>query len=275
MEGRSISYRRFESNYDVDQSQIKNWVEQFHKEGFLFLPQVLKNDHCQQLRSDLEWSLENNPNGLNSGNASSSMHLCHRMFEHSQANLNLFDLEPIVSFAEALVEAHCHVIHNNSFVTRPGGGITGWHQDDGLHYQVLDGQPPKNVRLPVLLFTANYYLTDVAKVEHGGTEVIPGSHLFGARPPSGEIESTPWKDKVHHNLGPAGSVIMFYNQVWHRGGPNRSSRNRYITQVTYARRLIGHKYYPFMNYVMPEHVYRNADDRLKRLLGFLNHGAYG
>ena len=120
MEGKSIGYRQFESNYDVDQSKIKNWVEQFHKEGFLFLPQVLKNDHCQQLRSDLEWSLENNPNGLNSGDASSSMHLCHRMFEHSQANLNLFDLEPIVSFAEALVEAHCHVIHNNSFVTRPG-----------------------------------------------------------------------------------------------------------------------------------------------------------
>jgi hypothetical protein len=29
------------------------------------LPQVLTTDHCQQLHSDLEWSLENNPNGLN------------------------------------------------------------------------------------------------------------------------------------------------------------------------------------------------------------------
>ena len=99
--------------------------------------------------------------------------------------------------------------------------------------------------------------------------------MFGDRPPSGEIDSVPWVDKVHHNLGPAGSVVMFNNQVWHRGGLNRSSRTRYITQVTYARRLVGHKYYPFMNYVMPEHVYKNADDRLKRLLGFLNHGTYG
>ena len=47
------------------------------------------------------------------------------------------------------------------------------------------------------------------------------------------------------------------------------------TQVTYARRIIGHKYYPFMNYQMPEHVYQDADPRLKRLLGFLPHGAYG
>jgi len=48
-----------------------------------------------------------------------------------------------------------------------------------------------------------------------------------------------------------------------------------MTQVTYARRMIGHKYHPFMNYVMPQHVYQDANPRLKRLLGFLPSGAYG
>jgi len=48
-----------------------------------------------------------------------------------------------------------------------------------------------------------------------------------------------------------------------------------MTQITYARRIIGHKYTPFMNYQMPEHVYRDADERRRRLLGFLPHGAYG
>ena len=85
----------------------------------------------------------------------------------------------------------------------------------------------------------------------------------------------PWEEQVHHSLGPAGSVTLFNNQVWHRGGPNRSQRTRYITQITYARRIIGHKYYPFMNYTMPKHVYQDANPRLKRLLGFLDHGAYG
>ena len=45
--------------------------------------------------------------------------------------------------------------------------------------------------------------------------------------------------------------------------------------MSYARRVIGHKYSPFMNYVMPEHVYRDADPRLKQLFGFLPAGAYG
>ena len=68
---------------------------------------------------------------------------------------------------------------------------------------------------------------------------------------------------------------MFNNQVWHRGGPNASQRIRYITQITYGRRMIGHKYFPFMNYVMPEHLYADADPRKRRLMGFLDRGAYG
>ncbi len=258
----------------VSDEQIQEWVETFHQRGCLFLQNVLTPDHCTQLRQDLEWALKNDPNGLNGGSPAGRMHLSHRMFEHSEANRRLFDLEPIVSFAEALVAENCHVIHNNSFQTFPGGGITSWHQDDAPHYIVTEGEPPKNVRLPVLLFTANYYLTDVTEIEHGGTEVVPGSHLFGASPPN-PIEGTEWEEKIQYNLGKAGSVIMFNNQVWHRGGPNQTQRIRYITQVTYGRRLVGHKYYPFMNYNMPDSVYKDASPRLRRLLGFLNHGAYG
>src|SRR5262249_19305743 len=155
--------------------------------------------------------------------------------ETSPANLRLFDLEPIVGFAEALVSPSCHVIHNNSFRTPLGKGITSWHQDDPSHYIVTHGEPPTNVRLPVLVFTTNYYLTDVEEQKYGGTEVIPGSHLFGAGPPSA-MEGTKWEEKIVPCLGKAGSVVMFNCQVWHRGGPNLSDRVRYITQVSYARR---------------------------------------
>jgi ectoine hydroxylase-related dioxygenase (phytanoyl-CoA dioxygenase family) len=156
----------------------------------------------------------------------------------------------------------------------PTGGLSIWHQDDAPHYLVTHGEPPANVRLPVLFFTANYYLTDVTERKYGGTEVIPGSHLFGAPTPR-NLDQTEYAKMAVPCLGKAGSVVMFNNQVWHRGGPNQSERVRYITQVTYGRRLISHMYYPFMNYSMPEHVYKDASPRLKRLLGFMEHGAYG
>jgi ectoine hydroxylase-related dioxygenase (phytanoyl-CoA dioxygenase family) len=264
----------------ADDAQIREWVERFDRDGYLLVENVLPPDWCAELRDDLDRAMAAEGDNLRGGQI--NIGLVTRMFEQSRANLRLFDMEPIVTFAETLIgrdetrlgaEA-VHVIHNNSFVTRPGGGITTWHQDDPAHFKVTHGDPPTNIRLPVLLFTANYYLTDVTTRDHGGTETIPGSHLYGGEPPT-EMEGTEWEARIEPNTAPAGSVVMFNSQVWHRGGPNQTDRTRYITQVSYARRVIGHKYFPFMNYEMPEHVYRDADPRLRRLLGFLPTGAYG
>jgi len=253
-----------------DQAPIAEWVEQFHRDGFLFLEDVLRPETVAQLKADLDAALVD-PEGASIGK---SIKLRPRMFENSPANVELFQTEPIVSFAEALVAPDCHVMHNNSFISPPGGGISGWHQDDAPHYIVTEGEAPTNVRLPVLLFTANYYLTDVPDIAHGPTQLIPGSHLYG-KPCPPTMEGTPYEEKIFSCIGGPGSVIMFNNQVWHRGAPNDSNVPRYMAQVSYGRRIIGHKYFPFMNYNMPEHVYADANPRLKRLLGFLPSGAYG
>jgi ectoine hydroxylase-related dioxygenase (phytanoyl-CoA dioxygenase family) len=260
----------FLAGQTVGDELIDQWIEQFHRDGFLFLKNILPPDLCEELSRDLETALADNPEL----GEPKKFQLNHRMFEVSKANLRLFDMEPIVTFAERLINTTTHIIHNNSFKVPKGGGLIGWHQDDSPHLIVTHGEPPTNIRLPVMLFTANYYLTDVDAIENGPTQLMPGSHLFG-KPPPEKIAGTEYEDKIFSAIGPAGSVIMFNNQVWHRGAPNQSDRVRYITQVSYARRLVGHKYKPFMNYIMPEHVYRDADERLKRLLGFLPSGAYG
>jgi ectoine hydroxylase-related dioxygenase (phytanoyl-CoA dioxygenase family) len=253
------------ANQTVSDTQIEEWVEQFHRDGYIFVHNVLPPDWVAELKADLEREVRDLKPGA----------IAKRLFETSKANLRLFDMEPLATFAETLVAPDCHVIHNNSFTTPPGSqGISRWHQDDPPHYLVTHGDPPTNVRLPVLLFTANYYLTDVTDPTHGPTEFIPGSHLFGAAPPT-VIAGTQWEDQVVPCLGPAGSAVIFNNQVWHRGTPNRSERTRAITQVSYGRRIINSMYFPFMNYQMPEHVYADANPRLKRLLGFLPTGPYG
>jgi hypothetical protein len=98
-------------------------VEAFHREGFLFIENVLPPDWCTTLRDDLDRALRENKNGLN--RISDKIRLSHRLFETSELNVRLFDLEPIVSLAEVLIAPNCHVIHNNSFQSPPGGG---YHQ---------------------------------------------------------------------------------------------------------------------------------------------------
>ena len=151
----------------VTGERIEAWVAQFHQDGYLFLPGVLPADTTAVLRDDLDRVLHREPV------AGGSIELHPRMFETSPTNVSLFNMEPIVTFAEALVERNCHVIHNNSFRTPTGGsGLSSWHQDDASHYVVTHGERPTNVHLPVLLFTANYYLTDVDTVAHGPTEAL-------------------------------------------------------------------------------------------------------
>jgi len=269
------------------EKQLHEWIEFFHANGFIVIHNVLTPEMCELLRNDLEEALTKDVDR----EPGKSKKIMKRMFEHSQHNLNLFELEPIVTFAEHLIgEANgigysiddgitnantIHVIHNNSFKLPPNtDGLAGnkWHQDDTPHILSLDGQPLTNVRLNVLAFTANYYLTDVKHEENGPTQAIPGSHLFG-KLCTADISG--YENRIYSCLGAMGSVVCFNNQVWHRGSRNSSTITRYITQITYAKRLVGHKYSPFMNYQMPSHCYEGASPRLKQLLGFLPHGAYG
>lgn len=268
----------------ADDKQIRSWINKFHEDGFLVIRDVLRPETCDQLIEDLELRIYEERN---------SSRFAHRMFETSQANLNLFWMEPIVTFAEQLIEDNgsistakwyegipsaneTHVIHNNSFIIKArkkGLGQSGWHTDDTPHYLSLDGHPLTNMRPSVLAFTCLYYLTDVPTVAHGPTQCIKGSHLFG-KYCNGDVSE--YEDQVVSALGNRGTVVMLNNQTWHRGSPNDSDVDRYCTQVSYAKRLVGHKYGDFMNYQMPEHVYKDITDTRKlRLLGFLGHGAYG
>lgn len=268
--------------------QLHEWIEFFHANGFLVIPNVLNPEQCEALRNDLDAALIAD---MGKSEARKPRKIIKRMFEHSNSNLNLFDLDPIVTFAEHLIGGAngpgyemdegipnanvIHVIHNNSFKIAPeadGLARNKWHQDDTPHILSLDGKPLTNVRLNVLAFTVNYYLTDVLSEENGPTQVIPGSHLFG-KLCDGDISA--YEDKVYSCLGAMGAAVCFNNQVWHRGSRNNSQVTRYITQVTYAKRIVGHMFYPFMNYQMPSHCYEGASPKLKQLLGFLPSGAYG
>ena len=253
--------------------QLAAWVARFHRDGFIFLHDLLPAELCAELRADFDAKRPS------SGGATEH---ATRMFENSRANLDLFACEPVVSLAEALLGEDqrygvetCHVVHNNSFRTRNGGGWSEWHHDDSPHFLCTDDNPPTNIHLPVLLLTANYYLTDQESPTNGPGQAVPGSHKFGKVPPR-DLAGSKWESQITTCTGRAGSVMIFNCQTWHRGSPNHSDRVRYVTQVSYGRKSIGHFFAPYMDYQMPEHVQAWGDTpRKKRLLGYLPQGAYG
>ncbi len=83
----------------VDKETLHLWVQQFHRDGYLFLPDILPKDWVPNLRTDLDKALSENPTAIGG-----SIELYPRMFERSSTNLSLFGLEPIVSFAKTLMD---------------------------------------------------------------------------------------------------------------------------------------------------------------------------
>src|SRR6478672_4363347 len=79
--------------------QLSQWIEDFHTNGFLVIPNVLPPEQCELLRHDLDTALKQ----VEGENYSHSKKIMKRMFERSQPNLDLFALEPIVTFAEHLI----------------------------------------------------------------------------------------------------------------------------------------------------------------------------
>mmetsp|Transcript_33124 Transcript_33124/g.51776 ORF Transcript_33124/g.51776 Transcript_33124/m.51776 type:complete len:85 (-) Transcript_33124:133-387(-) len=74
----------------------------------------------------------------------------------------------------------------------------------------------------------------------------------------------------------AGTCLIISSAVWHRGcRVSREGNPRYLFQVSYGRRLVGHKHKSIMDYTLPRGVRQllvSEEDR--QLMGYLQGGAY-
>lgn len=250
-------------------AQLDAWLREFHRKGWVHLPGVLAPGRAAGLRDSVaEAHAQPDPTGSEERFHRVQMFLRGAQFEE------LIDQEPVAGFAEALLGEDCHMIAMNTVYTGPDSGIDAWHVDETVHVPLPAGVTlDPRIDMPVFVLTAMYYLVDVP-VELGPTEIVPGSHRSGRRPPQG--------DKAWEGQGPvkvtvaAGDCILLNGQTWHRGSRNVSRDDwRVVQQVTYGRRFIAQRFYPFVNHRMPEDLLARSNPRRRRLLGIHPRGPYG
>ena len=106
--------------------------------------------------------------------------------------------------------------------------------------------------------------------------------LQGHRMFTGNEVSRFHSDEIHwRSQGPvsltcnAGDCIMYSNQMWHRGAPNRTDRTRLSVVPSYARRFVAQRFWPFLNYSLSRDILDQCNPRQRELLGEHPRGAYG
>lgn len=275
--------------FDLQTGNFAKMADFFYTNGYVILDNALNPEIIDELKSDLH-NINNKHQHLKSEkdkkkDQKGKRHDVYKcFFENSKATVDIIENSKLTDFAQYVIgdvpglregsnSLAAHVIHNNAFIVPPGGRgqAPSWHVDDPLQQVIIPNGYilPPCIRLPVLVCTYMIWLSDCDTPENGPTYVVPGSHRFG-RP----VNSSEADKKGIPMCGKAGTAVLINANVWHRGCENKSSVSRETLQITFGRRIIGHKHKTIMDYKMPEHVYKGRSDKLKERMGFLQGGAY-
>lgn len=254
--------------------QIAQYVETYERDGYCLIPGILDEEEITALKAAADRVFEDENIGPPSNRHATFVGV--RLFETDPVFEEMLTREPIIGIVESILGDDCHLIAQNIVRNESGQSIDTFHVDDPVIFPVPPGRErhPADYKMPMFTLTVQIPLTDIEAVEYGPTEFVPGSHYSGRD--TNDLKAPEFEGrKPVQVLCKAGDIYLHNGQCWHRGAPNTSDRTRYLLQQAYGKRWVSQRFYPFLNYQMPEHVVQNADERRLRVLGAHPSGAYG
>jgi len=162
----------------------------------------------------------------------------------------------VLALCDRFLLPECLLTASQAICIRPGEQRQDFHHDDTF-YTVPRPRP--------MISISTIAAVDAFTAENGGTEIIPGSHLWG----------DDWSERVKDETRgakprtvamPAGACVMFSGTLVHRGGANRSAAPRLAFSNQYCQPW-ARQQENFLLGVPPE-VARQMPERLQRMLGY-------
>ena len=234
-----MSQSRITSGARLDPAHQTQILERFHRDGYAMLPGVLTDEEAAQLRELADFYIDNPEAMAGRGYAGpvfTAMVLRCTQSLH-RAFCDMLVREPFLSLAEAICGPNAGFCGQNVIRSDSDTAVSKWHIDDILEFPLPDDVPRHDPRIhmPVFWFSFQIALSDIESVEHGPTELVPGSHYSGRAVPT-DTDTPVFEDKEPiPMLCRAGDVYLFNHQLWHRGMINRSQRRRYLMQNQYCK----------------------------------------
>jgi ectoine hydroxylase-related dioxygenase (phytanoyl-CoA dioxygenase family) len=158
----------------------------------------------------------------------------------------------VLALCDRFLLPGCLLTASQAICIRPGEKAQDLHHDDSF-YTVPRPRP--------MISISTIAAVDAFSAENGGTEVIPGSHLWGEDWRARAVAAEPVALKMQ-----AGACVVFSGTFVHRGGANRSSAPRLAFSNQYCQPW-ARQQENFLQGV-PLEVARQMPPRLQEMLGY-------
>lgn len=263
----------------TDVAGMKRGMEE---DGYVIIPNVINREEVAELKCRID---ELRPFHYDRCDPErKSIDHFKNVFNRSPYWLQYLDKPGVIEAAEGVMGADCHIIGMTGWRTPPGAGGWGMHIDQQFFPVEESLLASGQVKLPVMLATAHFYLNDMT-IDLCPTWVVPKSHLSGRGPGAkpGEArygfiggDERSWNgNEAVPVLVKAGDVMLFRSEIWHSGSKNMTAdQTRYLLQVHYGRRMMAQKFSPYLDFRFNHEVVAQATKRQRRLMGDHTPGAY-
>lgn len=229
----------------INEEQIK----QYHKEGFMIIPDYLGSSELELVRNICNQSIETVESEMHSkGITQDRINVLGKKYFINNARKNFPELKKII-FNEKAAKicqetiGESAYLHNEQFVVKMTDTATSfaWHQDSG--YSVYQGGAAQHI--PYVTF---WIALDDMSSANGTISVLPFS-----RSPSRELIEHTWNDEVNAMIGysgndegdlvevKAGSLVVFSSFLLHKSGANTTDKPRRSYFIAYTPELFNHQ----------------------------------
>ena len=220
------------------------------KDGYTIIPDFLDAARLAEVRRVLGFYL-----GSHTGRNPFEGHSTERVYTLVARGKVFWDIAldaRILALCDRFLLPNCLLTASQAICIRPGEQPQDFHHDDTF-YTVPRPRP--------MISISTIAAVDAFTSENGGTEIIPGSHLWGddwyARAAAAKAVTVAM---------PAGACVVFSGTFVHRGGANRSAAPRLAFSNQYCQPW-ARQQENFLLGVPPE-VARQMPPRLQEMLGY-------
>jgi hypothetical protein len=143
-------------------SSLNHLLEQFHRYGFLVIPDAISREQAERLRRGVERAFEK-PSAVANLYGGIATMWRPTMFEQGEEFEQLVDNPRVMDLVEAILGNDCHLIAMSALKTGPNESVAGaFHVDETVRFPRPKGVPlDPRISVPCFILNLQYYLCDV------------------------------------------------------------------------------------------------------------------